>query len=162
MPARAGLPAATEQMEPDSLFTFTHTAGASAGRTVFVALETDCDTEEQKRWKAKIRRHVAWTRSPDGVAPPPFAAVFGPGRPLLAVVVAPRKAARAEGRCETLLTWTEEELTALGLPADAERMFFTYLSPATTAPEKFFFGATSWLRPFAAEACALLAPPSPA
>jgi hypothetical protein len=145
----------TEQMEPDSLLEFAIAHHGQPTRVV-IALETDCDTEEQKRWKAKIRRHVAWATTAGNGTSSPFATVFGPGRPLVAVVVAPRKTRRAEPRCHTLLEWTEQELTALGRRDEAERFVFTYLSP-TTEPVKLFLGATSWYRPFEEAAFPLLA-----
>src|SRR5207253_2208194 len=115
-----------------------------------------CDTEEQKRWKAKIRRYVAWSNpAPDGT-PSPFTTLYGTSHPLLAVVVAPRKTTRAEARCETLLAWTEQELEALGRPADGAHMSFSYLPPATE-PVKLFLGAKSWYRPFAEDTFPLLA-----
>lgn len=96
------------------------------GYRTCIALELDRGTEEQKRWKRKVRGLVAWASGP-------YRERFGTDVLTVAVITT-----EDERRAAQLRAWTEEELTRLDHRSLAELFLFTCCDPATTDPVTLF------------------------
>ncbi|MBB4984780.1 replication-relaxation family protein [Streptomyces nymphaeiformis] len=97
------------------------------GESVYIALELDRGTEQQKHWRRKVAALTAWAEGP-------YRQVFEADNLTVAVAV-PAKARR-----EQLSDWTIRELEAIGRTELADIFLFTSVSPVTTDPFELFFG----------------------
>ena len=92
-------------------------------------------TEEQKKWRHKVRALLAFA---DG----PYQEAFGTTSLTIAVVVT-----AGAKRLDDLLRWTEAELQTLGEEQNAGLFLFVACSPSQVAPEDLFF-RPCWYQPF--------------
>jgi DNA-binding MarR family transcriptional regulator len=112
--------------------------------------EVDRGSEEQKRWKTKVRAYLLWSYPPF-----PYREALG-DVPLTAIAVL---AVSGEGRHDNLLRWTEEVVRELPerQRADAADLFrVSWGNPAELSPEDLFL-APRWRRPLDRAAMPLLA-----
>jgi len=109
---------------------------------VCLAVELDMGTEEQKKWRRKVRALTAFANGP-------YQEAFGTTSLTIAVVVA-----SGERRLSELLTWTEAELRAAGEDQNASLFLFVACSPAQLSPDDLFF-RPCWYQPFGQHAVAL-------
>jgi len=115
-----------------------------------VAFEVDRGTEEQKKWRRKVRALVAWSKGP-------YQDTFGTPSLTIAVV-----ATAGERRLRDLVRWTEVELTSLDQPQEADLFRFVSAAPDAMTPENLFL-SPRWCRPFVGARMPLFAvqPPLP-
>src|SRR5207237_2660327 len=90
---------------------------------VCLAVELDMGTEEQKKWRRKVRALLAFANGP-------YQEAFGTTSLTIAVVVT-----AGEKRLGELLSWTEAELAAAGEQQNASLFLFVACSPAEVAPD---------------------------
>jgi hypothetical protein len=118
-----------------------------------IALEVDRGTEEQKSWRQKVRKIIAWGRGP-------YPQRFSPEYLAVAVVVTSgahgdiSPAARTR-RLRELVHWTELELRLSAVPDEFEMFLFTDQDPAARDPYGFF-AEPLWLELFTHTACPLI------
>ncbi|MGA5823426.1 replication-relaxation family protein [Kitasatospora sp. NPDC094028] len=116
--------------------------------SIYVALELDRGTEEQKYWRRKVAALTAWAMGP-------YRGRFDADNLTIATVVP------TEARREQLSSWTARELEAIGHADLAEIFLFTEASPVETDPFELFFGLR-WFQAGAAYADSFLDAPPPA
>lgn len=114
---------------------------------------TEKDTAGEKQWRTKIRKYVAALRGP-------IQERFTVNGCTIAVVIDPVRPELAQRRLQTLLTWTEKELTEL-FPNETTRhgwgnlIVFAVCAPAVCNPTGLFT-APWWVSPFARSPRALI------
>jgi len=120
------------------------------------AFEYDRNTERsakgERQWREKIRKYVAGLRGP-------IQQYFDVRGCLVTVVIDPARKELAPRRMQTLLDWTEKELTALFPRAESARQWgqrfrFAVADPGTCNPTALFT-APWWVSPFDATPRAL-------
>lgn len=102
---------------------------------ICLALEVDMGSEEQKKFRRKVRALVAWANGP-------YEERFGTTSLTITVVAKPGVKRQLE-----LLRWTETELVAQGQECYADMFRFIDGSAESVEPEEFFL-SPCWLRPF--------------
>lgn len=119
----------------------------NGSRRMCLGLEVDLGTEEQGRWRRKVRGLVACSHGP-------YQERFGTSSLTLAVLATP-----GEKRRSDLLRWTELELADLPEKEDAADLFrFACLPEATPAAPEDLFCSPCWYRPFSSYATPLIDP----
>ncbi|TAK28853.1 MAG: hypothetical protein EPO21_22110, partial [Chloroflexota bacterium] len=108
-----------------------------------LALEVDRGSEEQKKWRQKIRGIVAWVKGP-------YQEKFQTDTLTVAVIATP-----GMNRLEELLRWTEAELGSLSEQRQADLFRFTGQDVTPEDPSALFL-SPNWYRPFDAQAVPLL------
>ncbi|MFJ6384958.1 replication-relaxation family protein [Kitasatospora sp. NPDC092039] len=121
-------PAGDSQARPVAVIPDAWLELAVAGEAVYVALELDRGTEEQKYWRRKVAALTAWALGP-------YRQLFEADNLTVATVV-PTTARRRQ-----LSSWTAQELYGIGQPALCDVFLFTETSPLEVSAEAFFFGA---------------------
>lgn len=104
-------------------------------RQMCLAIELDRGSEEQRRWRRKVRSLLAWANGP-------YQERFGTPSLTVTVIATP-----GQKRQLDLLRWTESELVALGQERYADMFRFTSILADAVEPEEFFF-SPCWYRPF--------------
>ena len=107
-----------------------------------LVVELDRSTEEQRKWRRKVRLLVGWAHGA-------YRQAFGTDSITILVVTT-----GGERRLSTLLRWTEQELASLGRE-EAELFRLTTFTRERQVPEDIFFRPL-WRVPFAEEAVCLL------
>ncbi len=100
-----------------------------------IALELDRGTEEQKRWRHKVRMILAWARGP-------YLTRFSPDFLTVAVVAVP-----GTKRMGDLLHWTELELRLANREDDGQLFLFTDRDPGQIDPIDLA-AEPVWIEPF--------------
>jgi hypothetical protein len=123
---------------PDAWITLTYRSGKQRR----VALELDRGTEEQQKWRRKVRAYLAYSETlyPAHHAPVPLT---------IAVVATP-----SHKRREVLVRWTQAELEVTGLRKRAFLFRLAHLSGSE--PARTVFLAPRWYRPFDAKQLTLI------
>jgi hypothetical protein len=101
---------------------------------VCLAVELDMGTEEQKKWRRKVRALLAFANGP-------YQEAFGTTSLTVSVVVT-----AGERRLGELLGWTEAELQAAGEQQNASLFLFVACSPADVAPDDLFLRPCWYLK----------------
>lgn len=98
-----------------------------------ILFEMDRGTEEEQKWRGKVRRIVAFTGRP-------ALDHFGTNAFTVAIPVVPPEPGDAVRRAETLMHWTHKELAALGKEAWGGIFLFSVLDAAAVPPSEYFLG----------------------
>jgi DNA-binding PadR family transcriptional regulator len=120
------------------------------GEPNVVAVEIDRGTEDQKRWRRKVRALVAWVAGP-------YREHFADLAKIAVIAVPGAK------RADDLKHWTELELMAMKSASNAqfnhlawgELFYFTDRDPGTTEPSELF-AAPVWYQAFSAKPVTLI------
>ncbi len=117
-------------------------------RILGICPELDRGTEEEAKWREKIRCYVAFYRS--GA----YQEAFGV-EPILVPVVVKLERGHPEIRMANLIRWTEKELTDQRAATWGKSFRFTILDAGSTPPSEFL-GGLHWRQPFTTEPSPLL------
>jgi hypothetical protein len=138
-PGRVDLDGKSHRLSLDAFIALGRLTPDGRWPQVPVLLELDRGTERRVKWTAKVRALTEWITSDD------YKKRYSTGALITVVAVT------GPAHAETLKSWTEASLTALGRTDLAANFRFTGQRADQTSAEQFFLAPT-WLVPFGAPA----------